>query len=241
MRSYRRKGAKPFTKQRRPSQRTRKENSPRKRGYDANWDKLSLWYRGQVNGLCEECYRRGVIKACSVVDHMIPVRDDPGRRLDPSNLDALCDHCHNGFKRRIEKYARAVGEVFMLPLWMKHPETRPAHFQFRKVEPSVVNGIAFNRPAGEGLDEIAVPLLFNISVGSQCLFEGAGSIVELVNYSNTEIEVIDGNEPVFVIADGDRLKSRLEIKNGLTIVAEFPGEGKISVAYVQESKNGRVV
>lgn len=75
------------------------------------------------------------MELCDVVDHMVPIGDDPERRLDWDNLDALCHVHHNGLKRRIEEYARKTGALEMLPIWMKNPETRPAAFQIVKFGP----------------------------------------------------------------------------------------------------------
>lgn len=110
--------------------------SRQSRGYDGDWDRMRLQYKAEVTkGFCEECRRRGWQKVCDVIDHMIPVEDDPDRRLDWGNLDGLCHFHHNGFKRRIEVYARKIGAIAMLPQWIKFPETRPAQFQIVKFGP----------------------------------------------------------------------------------------------------------
>lgn len=109
--------------------------SRQERGYDREWELLAADYKRSVKGQCEECRRRGYLQHCDVVDHMIPVADDPDRRLDRSNLDALCHVHHNGLKRRIEEYARKTGALSMLPMWMKNPETRPIAFQIIKRGP----------------------------------------------------------------------------------------------------------
>ncbi len=44
---------------------------------------------------CRECARRGLDRPARIVDHIIPVRDAPERRLDPTNLQPLCWPCHN--------------------------------------------------------------------------------------------------------------------------------------------------
>jgi 5-methylcytosine-specific restriction enzyme A len=115
--------------------RERWRGSRQERGYDRAWELLAAEYRKAVKGRCEECARRGYLAHCDVVDHMIPVADDPDRRLDRANLDALCHVHHNGLKRRIEDYARKTGALSMLPMWMKHPETRPIAFQIAKRGP----------------------------------------------------------------------------------------------------------
>jgi hypothetical protein len=45
--------------------------------------------------------------------------------MDPKNLQSLCHHCHNGWKARLERYARQHGLIHMLPTWCRCPELRP--------------------------------------------------------------------------------------------------------------------
>lgn len=66
---------------------------------------------------------------------MIPVTDAPERRLDKANLDGLCNIHHNGLKRKVENYARKMGQLELLPVWMKNPDTRPAQFQIIRYGP----------------------------------------------------------------------------------------------------------
>ncbi|WP_306049203.1 hypothetical protein [Oceaniradius stylonematis] len=79
--------------------------------------------------------RRGYLHRADVVDHMVPVADAPQLRLDPNNLDGLCHRHHNGWKRRLEDYARKAGLLHMLPMWVKRPETRPAQFKITRFGP----------------------------------------------------------------------------------------------------------
>jgi 5-methylcytosine-specific restriction protein A len=44
---------------------------------------------------CEECYRQGSISEAKIVDHILPIKDCPDRRLDLTNLQSLCLSCHN--------------------------------------------------------------------------------------------------------------------------------------------------
>lgn len=115
--------------------RERWRGSRHERGYDAEWVALAAEYKKSVKGRCEECARRGYLETCDAIDHMEPVADNPDRRLDRSNLDALCHKHHNGLKRRIEEYARKTGAIRMLSIWMKNPETRPIQFQIMKRGP----------------------------------------------------------------------------------------------------------
>lgn len=45
--------------------------------------------------LCRECLRNGLYTKADVVDHIVELRDDWDKRLDQSNLQPLCNACHN--------------------------------------------------------------------------------------------------------------------------------------------------
>jgi len=70
-----------------------KRPSSRARGYDTAWERLRNWYLKQ-NPLCIDCQGAGVIRPAVVVHHIIPVEDDPSKRLDMDNLMSLCRDCH---------------------------------------------------------------------------------------------------------------------------------------------------
>lgn len=108
--------------------------SARERGYTAQWDSLRNRYI-EANPLCEEHLRRGFVFSAEVVDHMIPITDDASGRLDSANLDSLCHDCHNGWKRRLEKFARQTDQVQSLRAWVKQPSLRPGGFQIRRTGP----------------------------------------------------------------------------------------------------------
>ena len=57
--------------------------------YDAQWEAFAATYRS-THPRCELCRRR----RSREVDHIIPVRVAPHRRLDPTNVRALCSPCH---------------------------------------------------------------------------------------------------------------------------------------------------
>lgn len=76
--------------------------------HSARWTKLAKAWK-VAHPLCEECRRKGVIKAAEVVDHIVPwpiCRDF----FDQSNLQSLCEDCNRdkGYRDRpaIEKWKR---------------------------------------------------------------------------------------------------------------------------------------
>jgi RecJ-like exonuclease len=66
-----------------------------------SWRTLSAQYRKE-NPVCEVCERKGIIRQATVCDHIKPSRLYPELREDWSNLQALCDSCHQK-KSRIER------------------------------------------------------------------------------------------------------------------------------------------
>ena len=101
--------------------------SPRERGYDSKWDRLSIAYRKR-NPFCAWCSQAGRDTLTDVVDHMIPVVDRPELRHDWKNLLALCKH-HHGMKFSLETYARESGLLDKLPEWCREPSSRPLQFR----------------------------------------------------------------------------------------------------------------
>lgn len=101
--------------------------SPRERGYDARWDRLSIAFRKR-HPMCAWCEQQGRDTLTALVDHMIPVVDRPDLKHEWSNLMALCVH-HHGQKGVMEVYARENGLLDKLPEWCRNPETRPVQFR----------------------------------------------------------------------------------------------------------------
>ncbi|MCU5226741.1 HNH endonuclease [Bacillus tropicus] len=65
-------------------------------------DMRELIYR-RDHGLCVQCRSKDIIKIGDVVDHIIPIRVDWSKRLEPSNLQTLCHACHNKKIKEDEK------------------------------------------------------------------------------------------------------------------------------------------
>ena len=58
------------------------------------WKKLREAMRNK-NPLCVHCLTRGLATPMDVVDHIIPLKVAYKLRLVPSNLQCLCNSCHN--------------------------------------------------------------------------------------------------------------------------------------------------
>lgn len=68
------------------------------------WKKLShRWL--MMHPLCVSCEARGIYRKGDLVDHIVELRDDWTKRLDPDNLETMCISCHNK-KSAIERRKR---------------------------------------------------------------------------------------------------------------------------------------
>lgn len=74
------------------------------------WAKLSRAFRAE-HPLCEECRKKGIIKASTCVDHIEPWPICGDRFYDRSNLQALCDECNHlkgqRDKKKIQEWKQA--------------------------------------------------------------------------------------------------------------------------------------
>lgn len=65
----------------------------------SNWQKIREAYISKVGGLCERCYKKGIVTAGVIVHHKKHINpdniNDPLITNDFSNLELLCFDCHN--------------------------------------------------------------------------------------------------------------------------------------------------
>ena len=82
----------------------RVSGSASRRGYDRDWRRLRA-NKLQIDPLCERCAAQGRTEAAREVHHRITIDEAPARRLDLSNLEALCIVCHRleGAARRSQR------------------------------------------------------------------------------------------------------------------------------------------
>lgn len=74
-----------------------KRPNARARGYDREWEKA----RADFLAVYPSCRRCGA--KATLVDHIIPIRKAPHRRLDRTNFMALCTPCHSRWKQAQDK------------------------------------------------------------------------------------------------------------------------------------------
>lgn len=66
------------------------------RGYDSKWEKVATYVRNRDNYLCVQCRKDSPPKLtpANIVDHIVPIKVAPEKRLSPSNCQVLCAKCH---------------------------------------------------------------------------------------------------------------------------------------------------
>lgn len=69
-------------------------NRTKAQTYDHTWRKLSIRFR-QQNPLCAICLANDLVTLATEVDHITPIKHEPERKLDWSNLQSLCHSCHS--------------------------------------------------------------------------------------------------------------------------------------------------
>lgn len=89
--------------------------SAAERGYDADWEAFKESYL-RDHPLCVCCEAQGIVngqrgRAGLRVDHIVPLRLAPERRLDPENVQTLCLDCDLRHKRPLEKRCRTAEQV----------------------------------------------------------------------------------------------------------------------------------
>ena len=57
------------------------------------WRKLRK-VKLEQDPLCEECLKKGIHTPAKVADHIVPINQG-GAALNITNLQSLCDRCHN--------------------------------------------------------------------------------------------------------------------------------------------------
>lgn len=57
------------------------------------WSKLRASILARDRGMCMPCRRAGRVKAATAVDHIRPIAE--GGTDEPTNLEAICDRCHD--------------------------------------------------------------------------------------------------------------------------------------------------
>lgn len=112
-------------------------SSPRDRGYDVRWDRMSRSFR-RSNPWCYFCQQERPEEdwqPTAVTDHVLPAREFPKLRYVRTNWCPLCQYHHDSTKAQLEAYARKNNCVALLELWVHKPMTRPTHLRPLALQP----------------------------------------------------------------------------------------------------------
>lgn len=76
------------------------ETEARRLRHSWAWARTAKAVKRRDGGVCLVCLARGAAQAGGLeVHHIVPVKDDPDRLLDESNLITLCAACHEHAER----------------------------------------------------------------------------------------------------------------------------------------------
>ena len=76
------------------------------RGYGSDWRQLRAQHLA-AHPWCAMCLKAGQHVPAADVDHILPIAVAPHLRLDPSNLQSLCQHHHRSAKQSQDRRARS--------------------------------------------------------------------------------------------------------------------------------------
>lgn len=62
--------------------------------HSPEWRALRAWVLARDAYLCQRCLRQQRITRATTVHHIVPIRVDWSRRLDPANCQSVCARCH---------------------------------------------------------------------------------------------------------------------------------------------------
>ncbi|UYL94103.1 HNH endonuclease [Geobacillus phage vB_GthS_PK5.1] len=63
--------------------------------HSREWERTRLAVLARDNFLCQECLKNKRITRAVIADHIVPLLVAWDKRLDMSNLQSLCQSCHN--------------------------------------------------------------------------------------------------------------------------------------------------
>lgn len=79
----------------------RLRGSASKRGYDRKWSRFALAFLNHAeNRLCRRCLEKGLVVPAVLLHHRLPLAERPDLKYEPSNLEPLCNACHEAVERR---------------------------------------------------------------------------------------------------------------------------------------------
>lgn len=76
--------------------------------YDYKWQQARAVFLKE-HSLCVMCLEQGKFTKSTIVDHIQPHRMNMELFWDKGNWQALCKHCHDKHKKRIENTGNEIG------------------------------------------------------------------------------------------------------------------------------------
>lgn len=76
--------------------------------YDSRWQKARAFFLAD-HPLCVMCLEQGKLTESKIVDHIKPHKMDMVLFWDKDNWQALCKHCHDSHKKRLETSGNTIG------------------------------------------------------------------------------------------------------------------------------------
>lgn len=103
----------------------RRKEQPWRRWYWSRRWKEKKARQKKAEPLCRSCAARGMSRAATTADHIVPHRGDP-LLFWYGELQSLCDTCHSSAKQReeVEGFSRDVGGDGW-PVDPRHPFNKP--------------------------------------------------------------------------------------------------------------------
>lgn len=86
----------------------RREKNSTQRGYGYKWQSYRKGFLLE-NPLCVMCQAKEIVKEATVVDHIKKHEGDQELFWNPDNHQAVCKHCHDSVKQRLEKSGSVIG------------------------------------------------------------------------------------------------------------------------------------
>lgn len=99
-----------------------KRDSVSKRFYNSpEWRQIRHTVLSRDLGLCVLCRHDGLITTSRLVHHIVELREDRGKGLDPSNLITVCGACHNkihsDYKRNKEAKQKELSSLIKTSIY----------------------------------------------------------------------------------------------------------------------------
>lgn len=75
----------------------------KQRGYGADWQRFVAQRKADPDHvLCHDCLKKKIVRPATERHHVVKIKIDPSKRLDPDNVMDLCGPCHDARTARGE-------------------------------------------------------------------------------------------------------------------------------------------